>query len=325
MKRIYIFSAVAVAFAVVLFLCPQFINAQQTAPSIQWEKALGGSDYDVAYDIQQTSDGGFIIAGTSNSNNGDVTGNHDSSDYWIVRLDASGIIQWEKSYGGSGDEIAQSIIQTNDGGYIVAGWSDSKDGDVHGNHGGYDYWVVKLDNSGGIQWDSSYGGSGFDFAYSIVETNDGGYVIGGISNSQNGEVTGNHGGYDYWIVKIDSNGAMKWEKSYGGSGDDGYISDEIIGNNLQKTNDGGFVLAGSSNSNDGDVTGHHGNVTYPDYWIVKIDGTGTMQWERSLGGSNVDAAKSITQTSDGGYIIAGISISNDGDVTGNHGSGDYWI
>ncbi len=285
--------------------------------NIQWQKSLGGSDGDAAYSIQQTIDGGYIVAGETFSNDGDVTGNHEvgALDYWIVKLDSSGDIDWQKSLGGSEWDIAYSIQQTTDGGYIVAGETLSNDGDVTENHGEYDSWIVKLDNSGNIQWQKSLGGSGGDGAYSIQQTTDGGYILAGSSNSNDGDVTDNHGSADYWVVKLNSTGDMQWQKSLGGSGGDGAYS-------IQQTNDGGYIVAGSSNSNDGDVTGNHGSA---DYWVVKLDNTGDIQWQKSLGGSGVDIAYSVQQTTNGGYIVAGHSKSNDGDVTGNHGAGDYWI
>ncbi len=175
--------------------------------SHKWEKSLGGSGNDIIYrgkrSIEQTSDGGYILAGESTSSDGDVTGNHGGSyDYWIVKLDNTGAISWEKSLGGSDDDKPYSIEQTSDGGYIVAGQSLSTDGDVTGNHGNYDYWVVKLDNTGAISWQQSLGGSDYDIAYSVEQTSDGGYAIAGGSYSIDGDVTGNHGAYDYWIVKL---------------------------------------------------------------------------------------------------------------------------
>src|ERR1700750_1494601 len=132
----------------------------QTAPAIQWQKSLGGSNGDQIHSIQQTSDGEYIAAGNSSSTDGDVTGNHGNgdSDYWIVKLDASGAIQWQKSLGGTAYDNANSIQQTSDGGYIIAGESNSTDGDITGNHGNSDYWIVKLDASGIIQWQKSLGG-----------------------------------------------------------------------------------------------------------------------------------------------------------------------
>jgi hypothetical protein len=286
---------------------------------IQWQKCLGGSDGDSAFSIQQTTDGGYIVAGYSDSSDGDVTGHHgnnDYNDYWVVKLDAGGEIQWQKCLGGS---TAFSIRQIADGGYIVAGYSTSTDDDVTGNHGGGDYWVVKLDADGEIQWQKCLGGSGWEEARSIQQTTDGGYIVVGGSGSSDGDVTGNHGRGDYWVVKLDAGGEIQWQKCLGGSHGDSATS-------IQQTADGGYIVAGGSDSTDGDVTGNHGST---DYWVVKLDGTGGIQWQKYLGGSGEDFATSIQQTADGGYIVAGGSDSTDGDVTGHHGnhhgSSDYWV
>jgi hypothetical protein len=282
---------------------------------ISWQKTFGGSSWEYCRGIWQTNDGGYILAGETYSNDGDVTGNHGFLDSWIIKLDYLGNIQWQKCLGGTGDDAAYSIQKTNDGGYILAGLSDSNDGDVTGNNGDVDYWIVKLDSSGNIQWQKSLGGSGNDQANSIQVTNDGGYIVGGISNSNDGDVTINHGGFDFWIVKLDNAGNIQWQKSLGGTSDD--ILSEII-----TTIDGGYIIAGSTESNDGDVTLNYG---YRDSWIVKLNSLGNIQWQKSLGGSMTDWASSIKEISEGRYIIGGYSNSNDGDITGNHGGGDYWV
>jgi hypothetical protein len=293
------------------------------APAIAWQKALGGSSSDNAYSIQQTTDGGYVVAGFSFSTDGEVSGNHGGTDYWIVKLDASGNLQWQKSLGGSLSDFARSIQQTTDGGYIVAGYSTSTDGDVSSNHGGTDYWVVKLDASGNLQWEKPLGGSFFDYAISILQTSDGAYVVAGSSASFDDDVSGNHGLDDFWVVKLDAGGAIQWQKTLGGSGED-------VASSVQQTSDGGYIVAGYSDSNDGDVSGNHGDV---DDWIVKLDASGAIQWQKSLGGSFLDYASSVQQTTDGGYIVAGYSASGDGDVSGHHGGigpgtvnyFDYWI
>ena len=186
--------------ALVLVIANAYAIAQ-TSPAIQWQKALGGSYEDYPYSVKQTADGGYIVAGGAASQNGDVSGNHGLADCWIVKLNNSGNIEWQKSLGGSGAEAASSIQQTSDGGYIIAGGSNSNDGDVSGYHGGiYDYWIVKLNSSGSIEWQKSLGGSGDEFAKSVEQTTDGGYIVAGQSNSDDGDVSGNHGDYDYWIV-----------------------------------------------------------------------------------------------------------------------------
>ncbi|UCH14681.1 MAG: hypothetical protein JSV22_01650, partial [Bacteroidales bacterium] len=260
--------------------------------------------------------GGYIIAGGSPSNDGDVTGNHGESDFWIVKLNSSGDIEWQKSLGGSSNDYAWSIKQTSDNSYVIAGNSSSNDGDVSTNYGDTDYWIVKLTASGDIEWEKAFGGSGVDEARSITLTADGGYIIAGFSNSNDGDVTGNHGDTDYWIVKLSSEGEIEWQKSLGGSRPE-------QANSIKQTIDGGYVIAGFSDSNDGDVTSNHGDTT--DYWIVKLSNEGEIDWQKSFGGYDFDQALSIQQTTDGGYIIGGESKSSDGDVPENRGDYDAWI
>ncbi|MEX2484172.1 MAG: T9SS type A sorting domain-containing protein [Brumimicrobium sp.] len=289
-----------------------------TIGNITWQKSLGGSGSESAYSIQQTTDGGYIVAGSSQSNDGDVTVNNGGQDYWVVKLDATGNIIWQKSLGGSGDDNANSIQQTLDGGYIVAGWSLSNDGDVTVNNGGRDYWVVKLDSIGNIIWQKSFGGSWDERAESIQQTIDGGYIVGGLAYSGDGDVSGGIGGGDYWVVRLDTAGNIIWEKSLGGS-------EYERAQSIQQTTDLGFILTGYSYSNDGDVTGHNGSTNSSDYWVVKLDSIGNITWQKSLGGSGSESAYSIQQTTDGGYITVGHSTSNNGDVTLNNGGRDYWI
>ncbi len=283
--------------------------AKAQAPSIEWQKTYGGSGYDEAHSIIQTSDG-FLIAGQTNSTNGNVTGNHGSYDGCLLKLDNAGAIQWQKTIGDSMGDFMRCIIQTSDGGYITAGYSSKS-----GTHGSNDYWVVKLSSAGAIQWQKLYGGSSFDYAYTIIQCNDGGYAVAGAATSSNGDVTGHHASYDSWVIKLDSTGNIQWQKSLGGNGQDEAYS-------IIQTADSGFVVGGFSESTDGDVS--H-NIGSHDFWIVKLTNNGVIQWEKSLGGTYPDYGFSLIQTIDGGYALAGITMSNDSDVTGNHGYEDYWV
>ncbi len=294
-----------------------------SAGTIQWQKALGGSSIDNALSIQQTTDGGYIVTGLTLSNDGDVSGNNGFVDCWVVKLDSAGVIQWQNSLGGSGLDYGVSIAQTNDG-YIIAATSLSADGDVTGHHGTTstrDYWIVKLDTAGDLQWQKSLGGNGGDLVSSINVTTDGGFIVSGKSDSTSGDVTGNHGGDDAWIVKLDSAGTIEWQKSLGGTSSDAILS-------VRQTSDGGYAMAGSSNSNDGDVSGHHGTSSTTDYWVVKLLADGNIDWQKSFGGTGNDGGNGILQNSDGGYFVSGHSFSNDGDVTGHHGTtstSDFWL
>lgn len=289
---------------------------QKPVPKIEWQKCYGGSDGEGGYHILQTADGGYIIAGGSNSSDGQVTGNHGWEDIWILKITATGDIQWQRSIGGTSLEALRKIQQTNDGGYVIAGHTLSNDGDVSGNHGSVDYLVIKLSTNGDIQWQKCYGGFGAEILSSLWTTSDGGYIVSGASNSDDGDVAGNHGRKEtsWWIIKLTSNGDIEWQKSYGGSQPYGASS-------IWPTSDGGYIAAGPTQSIDS-VPGHHGGF---DGLITKLTANCDIQWQKCLGGSLNDFISSLQETGDGGYIVAGTSQSNDGDVTGNHGLYDCWI
>ena len=289
--------------------------------TIEWSKTYGGNSDDFAYAIKQTTDGGYIVGGKSYSTDVDVkdhNGTSQYSDFWVVKLTSNGEINWERSLGGSLDDIAVSVRETSDGGYIAAGVSHSTDIMVSGNHGGGDCWIVKLSSSGTRQWEKSLGGSKLDYASSIEQTNDSGYIIVGYSESFDGDVTSNHGKFDLWLVKLSNDGNIEWEKTLGGSSHD-------YGMSVQQTSDGGFIAVGMSKSNDGDLTNHYGNNVYHDCWVVKLNDKGAIEWQQSLGGSLGEAGYSVQQTRDGGYVVAGYTDSYDFDITDSHGLTDGWL
>jgi hypothetical protein len=300
----------------VSILFVQFVQGQ--APAIQWQKGPGGSNNDEATCMVQTSDGGYIMAGSTLSTNGYVFTNKGDWDYWVVKYNKAGGYEWLTTYGGSSIDRATSIQQTTDNGYIVAGYSLSKSGDVTNNYNGsFDFWIVKLNSVGAIQWQKNLGGDFNDIPYCIRLTSDGGYIIAGETASNNRDVSGNHGSLDAWIVKLSSTGVIQWQKCLGGSGgENAYF--------IQQTTDGGYIFTGTTSSNDYDVSGYHGGY---DYWVVKLNSTGSIQWQKCFGGSWEDRAYSIEQTKDGGYIVAGKAASIDGDLT-NEGIDyreEYWI
>jgi len=297
------------------FGCTSTLLGQSLGPNVIWQKCLGGTLPEEAFAMQQTSDGGYIVVGFTHSNNGDVSGKHRGGDAWAVKLDKNGKIQWQKCLGGRYLDEAFAVQQTSDGGYIVAGETSSEDGDVSGNHGWSDAWVVKLDKSGNIQWQKCLGGSDYDFAYAVQQSSDGGYIVVGSAKSNNGDVSGNHGNADAWVVKLDKSGEIQWQRCLGGKGEDAARA-------VQQSSDGGYIVAGYTWSEDGDVSSNHG---YDDAWVLKLDKTGNIQWQMCLGGSNSERAYAIQETSDEGYIVAGFTVSSDGDVSGYHGGSDAWI
>lgn len=283
---------------------------------LEWSKIYGGSETDIAYDIEMTMDGGFIMTGLSNSDDGDVSGNYGNQDGWVVKLDNEGNIEWENNYGGSKFESFYSIKQTTDGGFVVAGYSTSDDGDVGANNGQQDSWVVKLDNKGNIEWENNFGGSDKDLGVDIIQTGDNGYVLLTNIQSSDGDIAEHNGKQDYWLVKLDNQGNMEWEKNYGGSAWDAPSS-------IDQDRNGGYIISGSSSSNDGDLSGNNGE--FQDAWVLKLDDEGNIEWQKNYGGTVNDEINDLEQTNDDGYILAGRSKSQLGDVSGNNGEYDIWL
>lgn len=282
---------------------------------LQWQKTFGGTKEETGSSIIQTSDGGYTLAGHTNSNNGDVTMNQGNFDFWVIKVTSMGILQWQKTFGGTGIEDLNSFIQTSDGSYIMAGNTSSNDGNVSGNHGGVDFWVVKINSTGTLQWQKAFGGTNGEIAYSIVQTSDGGYTLAGRTGSNDGNVSGNHGLQDFWVIKINSVGTLQWQKTFGGTDND-------VGQSMVQAADGGYVIAGNTQSNDGDVSGNHGSS---DIWVIKLNSTGILQWQKALGGTAYDEDFTIIQTPTG-YLVAGRTNSNNGDIAGPvNGSFDFII
>lgn len=299
-----------------ILICASIANLY-AQPSIEWQRALGGTESETLQRINLCSDGGYIAAGFTTSTNGDVSGNHGGGDLWVVKLSQNGQLQWQKCFGGTSTESAYSVQQTYDGGYIVAGQTFSNNGNVSGHHGACDIWVIKLNIDGNLEWQKTLGGSSNEYAYSIQQTMDGGYAVAGYTVSSDGDVSVHYGYADYWIVKLSGTGTIEWEKTLGGSngGDQAFA--------MRYTSDGGYILAGESQSTDGDVSGNQGSS---DYWVVKLNSAGGIEWSKSLGGNGGDAAKSIIETEDGSYLVVGESGSiNSGHVIGSYGLYDYWV
>ncbi len=293
--------------------------------NIEWEKTIGGNDYDELMTIHQTSDGGYLLAGNSTSNQSGEKSEMSRGGYdiWVVKLDKNGIIQWDKSIGGSGDEFVSSTFQTKDGGYLIGGYSSSNtSGEKSQNSkGGYDMWTIKLDRMGHVQWDKTIGGSDNEFGNYLQSTEDGGYVSAGISlSNQSFDKSENcKGGFDFWVVSFDRFGHKRWDKTIGGSADD-YL------NGIQITNDENFIAGGASLSNiSGDKTENSRGGA--DYWAVKLNKWGNVEWDKTIGGFSDEYANDLVATKDNGVALAGVSFSSiNGEKTEyNRGDFDYWI
>lgn len=288
----------------------------------EWQKVYGGSNDDRGQDIIRTNDSGYAIVGTSKSNDNDVTTNAGSNDFWLVKLNDSGEIQWEKSLGYAGSDSAFSVLLTQDDGYLISGVLDVTASNGAGNnrtnmqrHAGGDYWAIKLNNLGELQWSRYFGGTFTDTAYDAIETQNGNFIIVGSSDSNDVDISNNKGTYDFWVLKLSSSGDLIWEKSFGGSEIDNARA-------ITATNDGNYLIVGDTRSNDVDVSSNNGAA---DIWAIKINTNGDLVWEKTFGGSSFDGVQAIHKTQNGGFIIAGNSRSADGNLTKNNGQNDAWL
>jgi len=222
--------------------------SQAQLPGISWQKSLGGTGAEEAKSVQPTPDGGYIVGGTTSSNDGDVTGNHGGKDCWVVKLNPAGETEWKKTYGGSRNETFASIRVTADGGYIMGATTLSNDGDVSGNHGGNDAWVVKLNNTGDIVWQQCFGSSWGDELFYVEETQDGGYICLGIAGTNDGDLTGQLPGFTDglfggWMFKLSSQRTIEWQSA---NFDSGGIGGGTQYYQIRQTADSGYVYSGFS-------------------------------------------------------------------------------
>ena len=284
-------------------------------PTIQWQKSFGGSLYDKAETMVELRDGGYVIGGNSQSNDHDLTVNLGFYDCWVIKLNNSGNLVWKKSFGGSGYDYLKTVIQTPDNGILCIGETNSTNGNVTNYFGQIDFWVIKLNSNGNIEWQKNYGGDSNDMGYSVCLTVDGAYIIAGQSESN---VEENHGLMDYWVLKIDNLGNIIWKKAYGGSQDDFLKT-------IKNTSDGGYILTGNSKSSNGDVGFNKGLL---DVWVVKIDDAGNLQWQNSFGGSQDDFSTSVMEDANGNFVLVGETYSFDNDANDNHsfyGFRDFFV
>lgn len=285
---------------------------------IQWKKSLGGSGYDYVQQVIQTPDDGYLFIGYTSSTNGDITNPLGQIDIWAAKFNSAGTIQWKKNFGGSFNDWGVSICLTDDENYIISGTTGSNDQNVSYNHGNFDFWVIKINTNGNILWEKTYGGSGLDYLSFITKTADGGYAVVGYANSTDGNFLQNKGGTDIWLLKINSNGVFQWANNFGGSLDDTPRA-------LIEDSDGNFVIVGETYSLDFDAIENHNGYWTRDYIVIKTNSVGQKLWAHCYGGTSEEYGRSIFQTFDGEYAIAGESYSTNGDPTGNHGSAEYWL
>jgi hypothetical protein len=298
--------------------------------NMEWNKTYGsGRGRDRAFSVVETLDGGYALAGFTQQPDSDMH----YTDAWFVKTDASGNVEWNKTYGAEFHEIVRSLVATSDGGYALAGYTLSF------GAGNFDFWLVKTDRFGVVEWNQTYGGSGYEMAYTLVETSDGGYALAGdvggtvwmvktdnFGNMEwnntygsgycNSLVEASDGGYalagytysfgagegNFWLVKTDAYGNVEWKQTY--------APDSDWTGSLVETFDGGYVILGNTNSS---------GAGDEDFWLVKADVDGNIEWKKIYGGTGWDHGNSVVETSDGKYVVAGSTTSF------GVGSQDLWL
>ncbi len=288
--------------------------------NINWQQCFGGSEMEDVWDMIQIDDG-YFIAGSTASNDGNISFNHGEGDAWLIKTDFEGEIIWEKTYGGSSGESMFRIFPTDNGHYYLLCNTSSSDGDISNDPypESDNYWIVKIDSQGDIVWESILGGTMHEQLWTGTTTSDGGVVGYGWSGSPDGDVSAHYGGYDIWMVKLNSEGEKQWDYTIG--------TDQMdYGQAVIETSDGGFLAGGAS------VIGEGGNLTCePFNWhaeavLVKLDSNLNIQWQQCYGGSGHDGVLGLLELEDG-YLVSAYGGSADGDLTGSgwHGSDDIWI
>jgi len=286
--------------------------------NLVWQKRYGGSGLDIGNHLELTSDGGFLIAASSSSNDGNITGNHGTGGYTdgvLMKLSASGALQWSKCYGGSKNEELFDIEIINGKTYL-AGFTNSVDGDIPPSQLNYDVWLLALDANGNKIFSKIYGGSQNDVAYSTTKGADGTLTLAGYTTSNDGDVSGAKGSQDYWVINIDQEGKLNWQKVLGGT-------EAEYANMIITDEDSSYIIGGISYSEDGDVTNALGEG---DFWTVKLDAAGKLIWKQNWGGGSSDHLRFMIHDSVlNEYYLAGDSESGDGDFSNSYDETDFAV
>ena len=289
--------------------------------TLVWEKSFGFSGADYGTTLTETEEGGLLITGVLDVSASGGQGNakttivnHAGGDFWVLKLNRRGELEWSKYYGGSFTDTPLGIVKTTDNGFILVGSSDSNDVDIKNNKGSYDFWVIKLSSNGVLLWEKSFGGSEIDEARAISASHDGNFIVVGDTRSSDGDINLNNGGADIWVLKISTEGNLIWEKTFGGTGFD-------VAQSISMTQDNGFVIAGSSRSSDNGFTNQGQN----DALILKINSEGILEWQKIIGGSEIDFLYDAVELDDKTIIAVGESSSSDGNISLNKGFSDGLI
>ena len=285
------------------------VNQQDIGYRALVSKLVGGGNWDIITASALCSDGNVVMAGYTSSHDGDVEpGTKGDYDYWIVKADTSGKLLWKKTYGGTGDDYATCIKAAPNGGYLVGGRTESNDFDVTYNRGFSDAWLIRLDEQGNRLWQKTYGGHEYDYISAMTVQADGSCLLAGYTNSDNDDIPGNSGSIDGWLLKVDAAGSTIWSKTYGGIAGD--LLFDVVATK------GGFIAVGGSGSKE---------VQDYDVWALKVDAAGNKLWSKSYGGTMDELAAHVIALSDGGFLLAATTTSEDGDVQQHIGETDGWL
>jgi hypothetical protein len=335
--------------------------------------AFGGEGFDSFNDFTTTPDGGYIAVGHTTSTDGDATGAHGNKDLWVVKFASDGTKQWHRLYGGEGNDMANSIVRTPSGNYLILGATNSMGGDVSANKGDMDAWLIGMNADGNMLWEKSIGGTNEDWLFNIKLGGNGTFLMAGWTKSDDHNVSFNHGGKDAWLVKVNDQGSILWEKTFGGTGDDFAldatpVSDggtifcgQVVGNDgdasdrpapghtawLVKLNtagniagklyigasendfgrvaieaaNGDYLFCGTT-ATDGAFDGYHADR---DAFVCRVDPFGNFLWKKAYGGSMRDEPADLIEASNGTFVLAGSTLSDDGDIQNLLGGEDAWI
>lgn len=344
MRLIFLLSSLCI----LLFSCSENENIQQVNQEVYqnevvWTKTIGGTLDEKTNSVVATNDGGVLVLGYTNSNDGDISKTYDLIDVLVSKFDANGSLVWSKTYGGSKDDFGYSIIPTTDGNFVIAGYSGSSDGEVPINIGFHDFYISKINQQGTLLWTKTYGFSSHDHAHKIIQTKDGGYFVAGFSDyagiigtpgdGNHGEGHGFrsinnlqtsksysprnplHGVGEYVGMKLNENGDFLWYRYFGGTQNDRV-------NDIVETKDGHFIMIGYSESNDYDIVDNKGGY---DFWVVNISPNGHLHWKNNYGGTGIDQAFGIVETNNNSFLIAGKTNSYDFDIHNPLGNFDAWV
>ena len=267
--------------------------------SVEWNRTYGDFSYDMAHSVVVTADGGYAFAGST------TPIGYNNSDFWLVKVDSLGNLEWTQTYDYQNFESCMSLISTTDGGFALLGFTSSLDSTRPFGYGDSDVWLVKVDSLGNVEWNQTYGASGGDSVSEIIQTSDGGYALGCSTTSFGAK------NMDFWLIKVDSLGQPEWNQTYGGT-------DHEFANSLMVTSDGGYALAGSTGSFDLE------NVVV-DVWLVKLDSSGNLEWDQTYGGSLADYCESMIISNNGGYALACVSQPPVRSLTPPYGDGTFWL